>query len=100
MAVDQLQSPKNQELFKERRNRQWIVTCPMVLLVIGAMWFRDHPGQALMGVGANVFFPIFLAALALVTIFTFRNWRCPACNGYLGKAVSPKFCPKCGAQLA
>ncbi len=100
MAIDQAQSQNRQKVFRERRNRQWMVTAPMVLLVIAAMWFRDHPGQALMGVGANVFFSVFLASLALVTIFTFRNWRCPACNGYLGKAISPKFCPKCGSQLA
>lgn len=99
MTTDPLTAQKNAELFKERRNRQWIVTVPMVVLVFGLIWFRDHPGQALMGVGANAFAPVFLVALAAVTIFTFRNWRCPACNGYLGKAISPKFCPKCGAQL-
>ena len=32
-------------------------------------------------------------------IFSFRNWRCPACNRYLGKQYSPKFCSKCGVVL-
>jgi hypothetical protein len=100
MAIDDLQSQKNIEIFKERRNRQWIVTIPFMLLVIAAVWFRDHPDQAPMGVAANTFFTIFLVALASVTVFTFRNWRCPSCKGYLGKAVNPKFCPKCGSQLA
>ena len=31
--------------------------------------------------------------------FSFRNWRCPACNGYLGRSMSMNFCPKCGVEL-
>jgi hypothetical protein len=33
-----------------------------------------------------------------VLVFSFLNWRCPS-NKYLGKAINPKFCSKCGAQL-
>ena len=98
MTTDELQSQKNIEIFRERRNRQWIVTIPFVLLVFAATWLRDHPTQTF--VAANTFFTIFIGALVGITVFTFRNWRCPACNGYLGRAMSPKFCPKCGAQLA
>lgn len=32
--------------------------------------------------------------------FSLYNWRCPACNKYLGKAMSPKFCAKCGVELS
>jgi rubrerythrin len=32
-------------------------------------------------------------------IFSFVNWRCPACTRYLGRGWNPKFCPKCGVQL-
>lgn len=45
MTTDPLTVQKNAELFKERRNRQWIVTIPMVVLVFGLIWFRDHPGS-------------------------------------------------------
>jgi hypothetical protein len=31
--------------------------------------------------------------------FTFWNWRCPACNSYLGKGAFPRFCPKCGTRF-
>ena len=99
-AVSAAQAQKNIELFRERRKRQWVVTLPFILLVLGALWFRDHPDQTLMAVGANVFFPVFLVALASVLVFSFRNWRCPGCNGYLGKAMNPKFCPKCGTALS
>jgi hypothetical protein len=32
-------------------------------------------------------------------IFSFRNWRCPACDKYLGKAIGPRFYAKCGVAL-
>jgi hypothetical protein len=31
--------------------------------------------------------------------FSLRNWRCPACGGPLGKAISPKLCGRCGVPL-
>lgn len=32
-------------------------------------------------------------------IFSFRNWRCPASDRYLGKQMSLRFCSKCGVVL-
>jgi hypothetical protein len=32
-------------------------------------------------------------------IFSFQNWRCPACHRYLGKSSNITFCPKCGVEL-
>jgi len=32
-------------------------------------------------------------------VFSLYNWRCPACNKYLGKQRSPKYCSKCGVAL-
>jgi len=37
--------------------------------------------------------------VAAAVIFSFANWRCPACNGYLGRGINPKFCSKCGTEL-
>ena len=98
MTTDELQSQKNIEIFKERRKRQWAVTIPFLVMVFAATWLRDHPDQA--PIPVNIFFTIFIVALAGITLFTFLNWRCPSCKGYLGKAMNPKFCPKCGSQLA
>ena len=34
-----------------------------------------------------------------VVLFSLKNWRCPACNAYLGKGMAPSFCSKCGIPL-
>jgi len=39
---------------------------------------------------------LFLSA----AVFTWLNWRCPACKRYLGRALSPRQCPKCKVELA
>jgi rubrerythrin len=31
--------------------------------------------------------------------FYWLNWRCPACEKYLGKGLSPSHCPNCGVVL-
>ena len=94
-----LQSHNNTQVFKTRRTRQWAVTSPVIALVFGLVWFRDHPQQAPLGVTANMFAIAFMTGLAAAALFTFMNWRCPSCNGYLGRAMNPKFCGKCGAEL-
>ncbi|GBD99375.1 hypothetical protein BMS3Abin07_01410 [bacterium BMS3Abin07] len=39
----------------------------------------------------------------LAAFVGFKLWRCPSCNGYLGKLYlgldQPKFCPNCGVKL-
>ncbi|WP_444930785.1 hypothetical protein ACJJIF_03090 [Microbulbifer sp. SSSA002] len=39
-------------------------------------------------------------AVALYLIFSKFNWRCPGCENYLGKGLSPKFCKSCGFELS
>ncbi len=87
------------ETFRKRRKVQWIVTVPMIALVLGLLWFRDHPQAQFHGVTADKYAIVFLIGLVAAVAFTFKNWRCPACNGYLGRAMNPKHCVKCGAQL-
>lgn len=87
------------ETFRRRRTIQWVVSAPVIALVVGLMWFRDHPHDSLYGVTADQFAIVFLIALVAAMVFTFKNWRCPACDGYLGRAMNPKYCVKCGAKL-
>jgi rubrerythrin len=43
-----------------------------------------------------LFLPMVIAALD----FPLMNWRCPACSACLGRQISIRHCPQCGAQLA
>ena len=99
MQIDPIQTQQNIEEFKKRRNRQLMVSVPFVLLLLASFWLGENRGTAPLGVSPDMFAAIFVASVIGILIFSFRNWRCPACNGYLGKGISPRFCPKCGAQL-
>lgn len=99
MTNDPLHTQHNIEEFRRRRKRQLSVSLPFLLIFIASLWLRDHPEQTPLGMTGNSFVVVFLAAIAGILIFSFKNWRCPACDGYLGKGFNPSFCPKCGAQL-
>ncbi|MEE9217512.1 MAG: hypothetical protein V3U98_00415 [Acidobacteriota bacterium] len=32
-------------------------------------------------------------------LIAFLHWRCPACNGYLGRSVEIERCPRCKIEL-
>lgn len=85
--------------FRKRRRRQLAVSVPFVVILIGSLWLRDHPGRAPFDLSGNTFPVVFLVVIAAMLAFSLRNWRCPACNRYLGKGFSPSFCPKCETRL-
>ena len=92
MEQTEYQKARVREEFATRRKRQLIVTIPILLLLIGYVLLGERT--------ENTAYPFILIGVVLVTlVFSFRNWRCPACDGYLGRGLNPKFCSKCGAQL-
>ena len=93
------QKAEFKRMFSSRRRRQIIVAIPVIVIlaslaVIGESKYPDQGGFSLATV-----LPTLIMLVAAVLIFTFRNWRCPACDKYLGKAMNPKFCHKCGVAL-
>lgn len=87
--------------FAARRKRQIILFVLLVLAVIGVVLVGDsqeHSHRMFRVSPVIIIFPFFLF-VAGALIFSFRNWRCPACDGYLGKQMSPRFCAKCGIAL-
>ena len=52
------------------------------------------------GLSGAVFGPICFVAIAIAwMILNGRNWRCPACDNYLGRAFNPERCGSCGIEL-
>lgn len=44
---------------------------------------------------------ICFSALSICFIWASRSlWKCPSCRAFLGRVSNPKFCPRCGVQLA
>src|SRR5262245_36070128 len=86
--------------FAERRKRQILLAVPLVAVVLAFSFLTDEKNRVVLpGVSPNVVGPVVVLAVVGALIFSFRNWRCPACDKYLGKGISPSFCPKCGVAL-
>ena len=86
------------EQFRMRRNRQLIISIPAVIVIGLLVWFADHPQSSPFNAGAVL--PIVgIVFVVGLLILSFVNWRCPACDAYLGRGINPRFCRKCGARL-
>ena len=85
--------------FAVRRRRQVALAVPMFAAILVMMFVRRSDQQELFGVPASTWGVAFLILVAGAIMFSLRNWRCPACDRYLGRQRSPKFCPKCGVAL-
>ena len=81
--------------FAKRRRRQFGVAAVIFAGAISAMILRNSSPFA-----SPVGFTLLVAALGAILVFTLKNWRCPACDRYLGKGAFPRFCPQCGVPLA
>lgn len=86
-------------LFVARRRRQILVSLPLIALVFGAVFLEHGEHGAMFGIPPSVVLPGFLVLIAGAIVFSLFNWRCPACNRYLGKQRNPKYCSRCGVEL-
>jgi hypothetical protein len=85
--------------FAARRKRQLLLSVPLVVAIIAVAILGKSDRQEILGVPAAVVGPAFVVLVLGALIFSLINWRCPACSGYLGKKISPRFCSKCGVVL-
>ncbi len=85
--------------FAVRRRRQLLLLIPVILMFAFAILVGT--GKLPVPVDPDSATPkvvLFLVVAACVG-YSWVNWRCPACNGYLGRGIEPKHCRNCGAQL-
>lgn len=83
--------------FKQRRTRQYLTLVPTLAALLPIVFLdleSELSNKHLVMAGLSV------AVLVGTVVFSRYNWRCPSCNGYLGRSITHKFCPKCGVQLA
>jgi len=80
--------------FARLRQRQLVVGGSFVIGSLVLLFYRHgNPGQVLLIL-------LWVIGVVGVLIFSFQNWRCPACHRYLGKGSRLTFCPKCGVALS
>jgi len=85
--------------FKRRRRRQLALLVPVLLAFVCIVALAQIEGDTIFGLPTVLIFAICLVVIVVGVIFSFFNWRCPACNSYLGRSLSPKFCWNCGVPL-
>ena len=99
MPYTREQEAEFRQQFAVRRKRQIILAIPLFLAIIGVAVAGDSLDRGLFGLPPGILLGAFLILVVGALVFSFRNWRCPACDGYLGKQMNPKFCSKCGFGL-
>lgn len=87
------------QTFARRRRLQWVVTIPFAVALFSTLILSQRNGEAPFGLPPAVLLPTCVVAAGAMFAFSLRNWRCPACNRYLGREASPKYCSRCGAAL-
>lgn len=88
--------------YAERRRRQLILAVILVPMVIGVQLMGHGEGGGVLqaiGLTEDLAGKGFFAMVMVALLFSFKNWRCPACDGYLGRSVGHQFCPKCGVKF-
>ncbi len=85
--------------YAQRRQKQLIATIPAIGAVLVLALLGDKREEDFLGLSADTVGVLLFVVIAGVVAFSFFNWRCPACNGYLGRTWNPSFCSKCGVAL-
>jgi rubrerythrin len=75
------------------------LSAPILVLAFAAILARDGHAKTLLGMPLEIGGPIFFGLTAAAVLFSWRNWRCPGCDSYLGRNVNPQYCPACGLEL-
>ena len=81
--------------FTRAWHRQLVATGVVVVAGLAAI-LTESSRQATEG---HLWGQLFCGVVFVVAIFSFFNYRCPACQGYLGRTIRPPFCPHCGVRL-
>jgi hypothetical protein len=85
--------------FRRCWNRQLVAAVvavsALLLVLLGA---SDRKAEFL-GLAGEDWGQLGFAIVVGVVIFSFINYRCPACSAYLGRGLKPSYCRRCGARL-
>ena len=93
----QLSSFKSE--FARRKRNQLIAASPIIAAMIGFVLFESELQEALSGVPQWAAISSGVALVGSLLLFSWRTWRCPACDKYFGKSTSMAHCPSCGVVL-
>jgi len=85
--------------YKRKKRLNYIITIIVFAVAFFAFWFtnnRDYFSND----NTRVYIVYLICAVSIGGLLaSIINWRCPACNKYLGRSMDPKVCRKCGVKL-
>ncbi len=85
-------------VFRAKKRRQIAILWFGLPFIGVIVWFNQFP-QQLNNAVAGTFAIVAISYVAFAVIFSLLNWRCPCCNKWLGKELSPFSCRNCGVGL-
>lgn len=85
--------------FAARQGRQRYLAVPLGALLVLLYFSSDKDAGTVFGQSLTIVAPLFAAVLIGTAVFSWWNWRCPACDRYLGRSATKKTCGKCGVVL-
>ncbi|HET9235193.1 MAG TPA: hypothetical protein VFP10_13745 [Candidatus Eisenbacteria bacterium] len=92
MQPTEREKEKIQEEYAARRKRQMLAVISAVAAILLLVLIQNR-------ITEMMFTILFIVVALGMAVFSFRNWRCPACEGHLGRGTGRRFCSKCGVQL-
>jgi hypothetical protein len=85
--------------FGVRRGRQLLAIVVTLFLVLFLAMFHKRP-TVLGEFSKDTIFRAQVVVIAAFIGFSSFNWRCPACNKYLGNGMNRRVCRRCGSRLS
>ncbi len=98
MESTDMRKEEIKEKFAARKRNQIAITIPIIGMILLLVFSEGK--EEVFGVPIVLLAPVIFVGFVGALVFSLKNWRCPGCNKYLGKGMSPKFCAKCGAPLS
>jgi hypothetical protein len=93
------QKARFREIYATRHRRQLALMVSLVALFFGLFFVGPRFLGVIPGLSVTAIAPASFLLVAGALIFSLRNWRCPACNRYLGRTFNPRYCQGCGIEL-
>ena len=91
---------KFEEIYSKRRRYQNLLTVVLLPFVLGMRYSINPEAGTVLGLPLRIGLPLVLLLMFSGVVLSLRNWRCPACEKYLGGAFrGPRHCPNCGVKL-
>ena len=98
MESTEQQQAEHRKAYENLLRHQRAVIFTLVVIIVAMVIGQDLSRTAL-GVSYSMQALIVFVLTVFGTVFSLRNWRCPACRRYLGGSFDPEHCHRCGVRL-